>query len=54
MWSRSVDDMQAMFADPAFAPVLDDGDKFLDNTATMQIVTFAEESFALDAADKQP
>jgi uncharacterized protein (TIGR02118 family) len=49
MWFRSVEDMQAMFADPAFAPVLEDGAQFLDGTATMQIVTFAEELFALSA-----
>jgi hypothetical protein len=47
MWFRSVSDMQAMFADPAFAPVLEDGERFLDPTATMQVVTFAEEVFAL-------
>ena len=49
MWFRSVEDMQAMFADPAFAPVLEDGAQFLDPTATMQIVTFDEEPFALGA-----
>ena len=49
MWFRSVEDMQAMFADPAFAPVLEDGERFLDRTATKQIVTFAEELFALGA-----
>jgi len=52
MWFRSVEDMQAMFADPAFAPVLEDGDRFLDKGATMQIVTFAEEPFALDTAEQ--
>ena len=50
MWFRSVADMQAMFADPAFAPVLEDGERFVDRTATMQIVTLAEEPFALGAA----
>lgn len=50
MWFRSVEDMQAMFADPAFAPVLEDGERFLDSPATMQIVTSAEEPFALGAA----
>jgi uncharacterized protein (TIGR02118 family) len=50
MWFRSVEDMQAMFADPALAPVLEDGDQFLDVTATKQIVTFAEEPFALGSA----
>ena len=47
MWFRSVEDMQTMFADPGFTHVLDDGDNFLDRTATQQIVTFAEEPFAL-------
>ena len=49
MWFRSVEDMQAMFADPAFAPVLEDGERFLDQSATKQIVTSAEEPFALGA-----
>ena len=49
MWFRSVEDLQAMFADPAFAHVLDDGDQFLDRTATKQIVTITEEPFALGA-----
>jgi uncharacterized protein (TIGR02118 family) len=47
MWFRSVEDMQAMFADPAFVPVLDDGGEFIDRTATKQIVTFAEEPYAV-------
>jgi hypothetical protein len=47
MWFRSVEDMQAMFADPDFAPVLEDGERFVDVAATMQIVTSAEEPFAL-------
>ena len=47
MWFRTVEDMQSMFADPAFAPVLEDGEQFLDGTATKQIVTFTEESFRL-------
>ena len=51
MWFRSVEDMQAMFADPAFAPVLEDGEQFLDLTATKQIVTFTEEAFAPASAD---
>ena len=32
MWVRFVEDMQAMVADPAFAPVLEDGEQFLDGT----------------------
>jgi hypothetical protein len=39
--------MQAMIADPAFAPVLEDGERFLDQAATQQIVTFDEEPFAI-------
>ncbi len=50
MWFRSVEDMQAMFADPAFAPVLDDGGEFIDLTATKQIVTFVEEPYAVGSA----
>ena len=46
MWFRSVEDFQAMFADPAFAPVLEDGERFLDAAATKQMVTFTEESFS--------
>ncbi len=43
--------MAALFADPGFAPVLDDGDNFLDREATQQIVTLAEEPIAIgDAA----
>ena len=47
MWFRSVEDFQAMFADPAFAPVLEDGDQFVDGTAMKQIFTFVEEPFAV-------
>jgi uncharacterized protein (TIGR02118 family) len=46
MWFRSIEDSQAMFADPEFQNVvIADGENFLDPTATRQLVCFAEESF---------
>jgi uncharacterized protein (TIGR02118 family) len=55
MWFRSVEDFQAMFADPEFAPVLEDGNEFLDAAATKQLLTYTEESFIPgDEADASP
>jgi uncharacterized protein (TIGR02118 family) len=46
MWFRSMQDFQAMFADPEFQNVvMADGENFLDPTATKQLMCFAEESF---------
>ena len=46
MWFRSIEDSQAMFADSEFQNVvIADGENFLDPTATVQLMCFAEESF---------
>jgi uncharacterized protein (TIGR02118 family) len=44
MWFRSVDEVNAMRADPEFRDVVvADGDKFLDGAATKLMISFAEE-----------
>jgi uncharacterized protein (TIGR02118 family) len=47
MWFRSVDDHEALFADPDFQNVLADGENFLDLTGTKQLVSFAEVTFEI-------
>lgn len=46
MWFRSIEDFQAILADPEYqSVVMADGENFLDLTATKQLVCFAEEPF---------
>jgi uncharacterized protein (TIGR02118 family) len=46
MWFQSVDDVNAMRADPEFREVvLPDGNKFINPTTTKIVLTLAEESF---------
>jgi hypothetical protein len=50
MWFRSVDDIDAMDADPEFHSVLiPDGERFIDREATKRFVTLAEEPFQIHA-----
>jgi uncharacterized protein (TIGR02118 family) len=50
MWFRSVDDIEAMYADPEFHSVLiPDGERFIDREATKRFVTLAEEPFQIHA-----
>jgi uncharacterized protein (TIGR02118 family) len=46
MWFRSVEDIEALFADPEFLRTISpDGARFIDGTKTQRIVTFDEEVF---------
>ena len=50
MWFRSIEDFEAMFADPEYQNVVvADGENFLDGSATKRLLCFAEESFDIAA-----
>jgi hypothetical protein len=50
MWFRSVEDIEAMYADAEFQGVLiPDGEKFIDREATKRLLTLAEEPFQMHA-----
>jgi len=51
MWFRSIEDFQAMFADPEYQNVvMADGENFLDPTATKRLICISEESFDIPNA----
>jgi uncharacterized protein (TIGR02118 family) len=50
MWFRSIEDFEAMFADPEYQNVvMVDGENFLDRAGTKRLLCFAEESFDIAA-----
>ena len=48
MWFHSMEDFQAMLADPGFQNVvIEDGENFVDGPATKRLMSFAEERFEI-------
>ena len=53
MWFRSIEDFEAMFADPEYQNVvMADGQNFLDGMAVKRLLCFAEEPFDIPANDQ--